>query len=226
MLALVATGTAQTVVQLPTFGALWETGYGRAILVKIGLLGGALVLGAVNLLVTTPRLARAGARDDPEGGGRGAALLRRTVSGEVVLVTSTVFAASVLTSLPPPAAALGRAGDAVARVGPGPVRHHVVQAGTRAIVRLEPNTAVRPMDFGLDLSRAGRPLTGATVIAKFDMLDMDMGQEAYKLRETGPGQYRRNAMPLIMVGNWGVTYEVTPRAGAPYSFIVVDRANG
>ncbi len=226
VLALVATGTAQTVVQLPTFGALWETGYGRAILVKIGLLGGALVLGAVNLLVTTPRLARAGARDDPDGGGRGAALLRRTVSGEVALVTSTVFAASVLTSLPPPAAALGRAGDAVARVGPGPVRHHVVQAGTRAVVRLEPNTAVRPMDFGLDLSRAGRPLTGATVIAKFDMLDMDMGQEAYKLRETGPGQYRRNAMPLIMVGNWGVTYEVTPRAGAPYSFVVVDRANG
>ena len=45
------------------------------------------------------------------------------------------------------------------------------------------------------------------------MLDMDMGQEAYKLRETGPGQYRRNAMPLIMVGNWGVTFEVTPRAG-------------
>jgi hypothetical protein len=53
-----------------------------------------------------------------------------------------------------------------------------------------------------------------------------MGQEAYKLRETGPGQYRRNGMPLIMVGNWGVTYEVTPRAGAPYSFVVVDRANG
>ena len=226
VLALVATGAAQTVVQLPTFGALWETGYGRAILVKIGLLGGALVLGAVNLLVTTPRLARAGARDDPEGGGRGAALLRRTVSGEVVLVASTVFAASVLTSLPPPAAALGRAGEAVARVGPGPVRHHVVRAGTRAVVRLEPNTAVRPMDFGLDLSRAGRPLTGATVIAKFDMLDMDMGQEAYKLRETRPGRYRRNAMPLIMVGNWGVTYEVTPRAGAPYSFVVVDRANG
>jgi copper transport protein len=226
VLALVATGAAQTVVELPTLGALWETGYGRAILVKIGLLGAASALGAVNLLVTTPRLARAGARDDPGGGGRGAALLRRTVSGELVLVTSTVFAASVLTSLPPPAAALGRAGDAVARVGPGPVRHHVVRAGTRAVVRLEPNTAVRPMAFGLDLSRAGRPLTGATVIAKFDMLDMDMGQEAYKLRETRPGRYRRNGMPLIMVGNWGVTYEVTPRAGPPYSFVVVDRANG
>jgi hypothetical protein len=132
----------------------------------------------------------------------------------------------VLTSLPPPAAALGRVGNAVAKVGPGPVRHHVVQAGTRAVVRLEPNTAVRPMGFGLDLSRGGAPLTGATVVARFDMLDMDMGQEAYKLKETRPGQYRRNAMPLIMVGNWGVTFDVTPRSGPPYSFVVVDHANG
>jgi len=82
------------------------------------------------------------------------------------------------------------------------------------------------MGFGVDLSRAGAPLTGATVIARFDMLDMDMGQEAYRLSETAPGSYRRNAMPLIMVGNWAVTFDVTPRTGAPYSFLLVDRANG
>jgi copper transport protein len=226
VLAIVATGTAQTVEHLPTLGALWETSYGRSIAVKIGLLGVALVLGAVNLLVTTPRLARAGARGDPAAGARGAVLLRRTVPGEVALVASTVFAAGVLTSLPPPSSALGRAGEAVAKVGPGPVRHGVTQAGTRAVVRLEPNTAVRPMGFGLDLSRGGAPLTGATVIARFDMLDMDMGQQSFKLAETRPGTYRRTGMPLIMVGNWGVTYEVTPKAGPPFSFIVVDRANG
>jgi copper transport protein len=226
VLAIVATGTAQTVEHLPTLGALWETSYGRAIVVKIGLLAAALVLGAVNLLVTTPRLAGAGARDDPAAGGRGATLLRRTVSGEVALVTATVFAAGVLTSLPPPSSALGRASDAVAKVGPGPVHHGVTQAGTRAVVRLEPNTAVRPMGFGVDLTRGGAPLTGATVIARFDMLDMDMGQQSFRLGETRPGVYRRNGMPLIMVGNWGVTFEVTPKAGAPYSFLVVDRANG
>jgi copper transport protein len=226
VLVIVATGTAQTIEHLPTLSALWETSYGRSILVKIGLLGCALALGAINLLVTTPRLARANARDDATAGGSGAALLRLTVSGELVLVASTVFAAGVLTSLPPPAAALSRASNAVGKVGPGPVRHNVVQAGTRAVVRLEPNTAVRPMDFGVDLSRGGRPLTGASVVARFDMLDMDMGQESYKLSETRPGRYRRNAMPLIMVGNWGVTFEVTPKAGPPYSFLVVDHANG
>jgi hypothetical protein len=53
-----------------------------------------------------------------------------------------------------------------------------------------------------------------------------MGQRAYKLRETGPGQYRRDGMPLLMVGSWGVTFDVTPASGAPYSFVVVDRAGG
>jgi hypothetical protein len=41
-----------------------------------------------------------------------------------------------------------------------------------------------------------------------------------------PGRYRRSALALLMVGNWGVTFEVTPRAGEPYSLLLVDRAKG
>lgn len=226
VLLLIATGAAQTLEHLPTLGALWETAYGRSIVVKAALLGAALLLGAVNLLVTTPRLAAAGARDDSALGGRGAALLRRTVSGEVALVVSTVFAAGVLTSLPPPASALRRVGDAVARVGPGPVRHSVTRNGTRAVITLQPNRAVFPTAFGVSLSRGGSPLTGATVIARFDMLDMDMDPQAYKLREVAPGTYRRKGQALIMVGNWGVTFEVTPKRGRPFSFLLFDKANG
>jgi copper transport protein len=226
VLVLVATGTAATVEHLPTLGALWETAYGRSIAVKVGLLVLALGLGAVNLLVTTPRLRAAGLREDVDLGGPGAALLRRTVSGEVALVASTVLAASMLTSLPPPAAALGRAGDALAKVGPGAVRHAVTRGGTRAVVRLAPNVAVRPTGIGVDLTQGGAPVTGADVVARFNMLDMGMGQQAYRLREIRPGAYRRSALALLMVGNWGVTFEVTPRAGEPYSFLLVDRAKG
>jgi copper transport protein len=226
VLVLAATGVLQTIEHLPTLSALWQTGYGQSIAIKSGLLGIALLLGAVNLLVTTPRLATTGTNDDPDLGARGAALLRRTVSGEVTLVAAVVFAAGVLTSLPPPASALGRAGEALARVGPGPVRHGVRQGNTRALVRLTPNRAVQPMGFGVDLTRAGAPVTGATVVARFTMLDMDMGQQSYSLSETGPGRYRRNGMPLFMVGNWGVTFEVTPRQEPPYSFLVIDHANG
>jgi hypothetical protein len=83
------------------------------------------------------------------------------------------------------------------------------------------------MGYGLDLTtHDGAPVRGASVIARFSMLDMDMGTQAYALREVRPGQYRRNGMPLLMVGNWGVTFEVTPRRGAPFSFTLVDKANG
>jgi hypothetical protein len=58
------------------------------------------------------------------------------------------------------------------------------------------------------------------------MLDMDMGQQTYRLREIRPGVYRRSALALLMVGTWGVTFEVTPRAGEPYAFLLVDRAKG
>jgi hypothetical protein len=221
-----ATGVGQTIQHLPTLASLWQTGFGRAIVVKSGLLGVALVLGAVNLRVTTPRLALAGARDDPGLGGRAAGLLRRTVSGEIALVASIVFAAGVLTSLPPPSSALGDVANSVGRVGPGPVNRVVRQGDTRAVVRLGRNRALVPIGYGLDLSRGGAPVRGANIVARFSMLDMDMGQQAYALREVGPGQYRSKGMPLLMVGNWGVTFDVTPPRGAPYSFTVVDKANG
>jgi copper transport protein len=46
VLALAATGVAEAVEHLPTLGALWETDYGRSLVVKGALLGAALVLGA------------------------------------------------------------------------------------------------------------------------------------------------------------------------------------
>ncbi len=38
VLVLLATGTGATIIHMPAVNALWETGYGVAILVKIGLL--------------------------------------------------------------------------------------------------------------------------------------------------------------------------------------------
>ena len=56
VLALIASGIGASLLHLPTFASLWETSYGQALLVKIGLLSAALLLAAVNLLRTTPRL--------------------------------------------------------------------------------------------------------------------------------------------------------------------------
>ncbi len=61
---LLGTGTWATINHMPTLNALWLTGYGVAILVKIGLLLAAMALGAGNLLRTKPRLVAARERPD------------------------------------------------------------------------------------------------------------------------------------------------------------------
>jgi copper transport protein len=75
VLALIGSGVGASIIHLPTFSSLWQTSYGQALLVKIGLLCAALLLAAVNLLRTKPRLAAS--RDRPELGTGTAALLRR-----------------------------------------------------------------------------------------------------------------------------------------------------
>lgn len=224
VVALVGSGIGAALLHLPTFGSLWQTSYGQALLVKIGLLLAAIVLAAVNLLRTKPRL-RAGAAD-PELGQATTALLRRLVGGETVLVAAALFAAGVLSSLPPPAKALGQLGKASATVGPGPVTKVVNQAGYRLEFHLQPNRAAVPNRFAVAVSRGGAPVRGADVTATFTMLDMEMGSQSYRLSETAPGLYAHAAPALVMVGRWGLSFEIQPPGKPPLDVLLVDHANG
>jgi copper transport protein len=64
------------------------------------------------------------------------------------------------------------------------------------------------------------------VTTTFAMLDMEMGTQAYNLRETSPGLYERSTPALLMVGHWGLSFEVVPKGGQPFTVILVDRASG
>jgi copper transport protein len=224
VLLLLGTGTGATIIHIPAANALWETGYGVAILVKIGLLGTALLLGAVNLLRTKPGLLAA--RERGERGESAARLLRRLISGEVVLVAGAVFAAAVLSSLapPPPAFALGN--SALAHVGPGRVVRTVERAGYKIQVLVSPNKAAAPNSFALRITKGGQLLHGATVTLALNHLQMEMPQQEYGLREVSPGVYSRSAPALVMVGPWGLTFQVTPKGGNPFNVPIVDQANG
>jgi copper transport protein len=226
VLLLVASGTWATILHLPTLQSLWQTSYGQALLVKIGLLTLTLLIAGVNLTMTTPRLRGAYAHGDTGPGSQATGLLRRTVLGEAGLVAAILVAAAVLTSLPPPSSALAKASNAAAHVGPGPVSRTVERNGYTLHVRVDPNRAALPNTFALDLSRHGRPVSHAQVLARFDMLDMQMTEVAYTLKEQAPGHYARNAPALVMVGHWAVTFEITPPGKTPFSVIVVDTAGG
>jgi copper transport protein len=224
VLVLIGAGTGAAVLHLPTFASFWQTSYGQTLIVKIALLAAAMLLASVNLLRTKPRLQACDRR--PELGPGAASLLRRLVSGEVLLVSGAVFAAAVLSSLPPPAKALATAGKASAHVGPGAVTEVVNKNGYRLEFRFQPNRAAVPNSFSVRIARGGEPVRGAEVTLTFAMLDMEMGTQAYVLRETSPGVYEHSAPALVMVGHWGLSFQVTPSGGRPFTVILVDKAGG
>jgi copper transport protein len=221
VLVLIGSGVGAAIIHLPTIASLWQTSYGQAILWKVGLLTAALLLASVNLLRNKNRLGK------PETGAGAAKLLRGLVLGEGVLVAATIFAAAVLSSLPPPSKALASVGGASAHVGPGEVTKTVFKNGYRFDVRVTPNKAAVPNAFAVHVTRNGKPVTGADVVVTFAMLDMEMGNQAYKLSETAPGTYSHAAPALVMVGHWGLGFEITPPgASEPINVLLVDTAHG
>jgi copper transport protein len=207
---LLGSGIGAAVVHLPTLATLWQTGYGKTIIVKASLLAAAMLVASVNLVRTR----------------RGRGLLWQTVAAEVVLVTSAVVAAAVLSSLPPPPKALAGLGAPAATAGPGPLTAVVERNGYRLEVHVTPNKVAVPDDFALRITRNGAPVRGATVIATFTMLDMEMPTQAYRLAERSAGLYGHSTAALVMVGRWGLTFQVEPPGGQPFDVVVVDHASG
>ena len=183
VMVLLGSGIGAAVLHLPTLASLWQTGYGKAIIVKASFLLAAMLIASVNLVRTR----------------RSLALLWQLVAGEVLLVTSAVVAAAVLSSLPPPPKALASLGAPAATAGPGPVTETVERNGYQLQVHVTPNKVAVPDEFAVRITRNGVPVRGATVIATFTMLDMEMPTQAYRLAERSPGLYEHSSAALVMV---------------------------
>lgn len=93
--AVVASGAWNAWTQLPEAAALWTTGYGRTLCVKLALVALLVAYGAGNRFLVLPRL-RAG--DEAEPGAR----LRRYVGREALLALAVFAATAVLTDSTPP----------------------------------------------------------------------------------------------------------------------------
>ena len=226
VLVLLSSGTIATIFHMPTLDAIWKTGYGVAIIVKIGLLAAAVALASGNLRTSVPRLRAA--RNDPAGasGAGAAALLRRLISGEAVIVTGAVFTAALLSSLAPPPPAFALQDRALATVGPGKVVRTVTQNGYALQLLLSPNKAAAPNSFAVRLLKNGRPVDGASVTLTFNHTEMQMPQQEYQLAPRGHGVYSRSAPALVMVGKWALGFQITPPGGAPFTALILDQADG
>ena len=224
VMVTIGSGTWAAILHLPTLASLWDTSYGRALIVKVAILGGAMLLASGNVSRTVPRIA---AFDRNPARAKGAAqLLRILVSGEVLLVVGVIFVAGILSSLAPPSKALASIGKGTVRVGPGPVTKVVDQQGYRLEFRVSPNKAAVPNGFSVRITKNGAPVRNADVTTTFAMLDMEMGEQGFKFTETSPGLYQRSAPALVMVGHWGLTFDIRPPGGPPVLVQLVDKANG
>ena len=88
-------GVYLSIVRLPQVSDLWTAGYGRVLLVKLGLVSLALTWGAVHHFVARPAL---------ESGAGGPVLgrLRRSLAGESAVGMAILLAAAVLVDSKPP----------------------------------------------------------------------------------------------------------------------------
>jgi copper transport protein len=97
---IVVTGVYRLLAEIGSPGDLVDTGYGRALLVKLGLFAVLLCFGGYNRLVLHPRMERAALGLDPDDRGATAAL-GRSVRAELALAALVLGAVAVLVSLPP-----------------------------------------------------------------------------------------------------------------------------
>ena len=148
------------------------------------------------------------------------------VGGEVLLVAGAIFAAAVLSSLPPPPKALAGLGKPAAHTGPGPVTSVINRNGYRLEFHVDPNRVGVTNEFAVRVLRNGKPVDGLGVTATFAMLDMDMPTQSYTLPEHESGVYEQTKPALVMVGHWGLTFEFQPAGGEPFTVVIEDRANG
>ena len=226
VMALVGSGIGSALQHFPTFDSLWSTSYGQSLVLKLGFLGGTIAIAAINFSWTAPRFRRA-ASGVAGAGASATSVLRILVSGEVLFVIGAFFGAALLTSLPPPPKALASLGTINASVGrSGEVM--VKKSGYELHFHFTPNKAAVPNTFSVQITKNGKPVRGADVTATFTMLDMEMQQVAYNLPESGPGAYKRaNTPALVMVGRWGVGFDIRPRGSStPLDVLLLDHAVG
>ncbi len=193
---LVVTGVFNGWAQVTVPEAL-GTPYGRALVLKVVLVGILLVFGALNLLWVRPGLAR---RDGRE------VWLKRFVTAEVVLAILVLGAVGLLTSLEPARQVASRQGLGVPET---PVFQDTNE-GTTMSFKVEP-AIVGANNLNILLEdRLGGPITSATdVRVRVKYLDADLGEESSSAVPVGDGSYALEGVPLSIAGDWQAELLVT-----------------
>ena len=174
--------TGASLLHLPTVASLWQTSYGQALLVKIALLLAAMRLASVNLLRTKPGCAqqrRRRARRDCSSPRRGGDAARRRCG---VRRRGLVVARTAVEST-----RLGRRRGRARRAGPRGEDRQDATATPSSSASAPTRRPCRTRSPSRSRATASRS-RGADVVTTFEMLDMEMGNQAYRLQRDDAGR--------------------------------------
>jgi copper transport protein len=205
---VVATGVARSVDELGGWRRLLDSGFGRALDLKLALFCALVALGAYNRYRLVP-LFEARRREAPA-----AARLRRSVGGELGLAAAVLAAAALLSQLAPG----GPAGAARA----GPAARPVLEAsGADWATTVKVTLSVTPGAAGpnrftatvADFDTGAAVAVDRVELAGTPAAHPDLGSARLELTEAADGRWLGQGRLLSLAGRWDLTTTIQRRAG-------------
>jgi copper transport protein len=190
---LAVTGVVQAYIDIRSLNALTHTTYGELVLLKTGLLGLLIGLGAINrerVLPTLRRLVEAGSTPGAAG-----VLLRRSTRGEVAAMACVFAVTAGLVAFAPPIDAASGPFAVNVRLGPAELEAYITPA----------QVGVNAMHLYLIDARTGAPFTQTkqfTVTAT--LASKGIGPLPETAYVSGPGHWTITDAVLSPAGTWEV----------------------
>jgi copper transport protein len=216
---VVGTGVARTVDELGGWRRLADSGFGRALDLKLVLFAGLVALGALNRYRILP-LFQAGSRR------RAAARMRRSVGAELSLAAAVLAAAALLSQLAP---GIPTGTGAAAR--PRPAAAPALQAtGSDWATTVKVSLTVTPGAAGPNRFTAtvadfdtGGPLPVDRVeLAGTPVSQPDLGTARLELTEAPDGRWLGQGRLLSLAGRWDLTTTIQEAGGGVVVPLAVD----
>ena len=199
LVVVLATGLARALVEVGSVSALFDTGYGITLIMKVALVVGLVALGALNHFFWVPAVRG----DGGEAAERRFGLNSR---GELAVALGVLAATAVLSGLAP-AVTAGAASDASTSATRLTVSGHDYATAVRVELTLTPGVAGRN-DYTLwaDDYDTGDPLTSATDVRMQCSLPArpSMATVTVSLRRAADGSWTGSGLDFSVPGRWKV----------------------
>ncbi len=191
--AILASGLVQAYVYVRHLHSLLDSGYGRAVLIKLCLLIVLIGIGAYNRRVSVPRLQRVAAGGEPPG--QAGILLRRALRAEVALIVVVLGVTGALASYAPSVSAQS-----------GPFSTSTTLGPTEFEITVDPaRVGANEIHIYLFDASSGRQFTGAKEVdVTATMPDKRIGPLTLQPQKSGPGHYTVPGAFLNVAGDWKI----------------------